>query len=115
MNFDTCTIYKRKKIKAVLPCRYVKKTDLHDEYFLIHNHESIKPGYILSINNQEKFYVTDVRLHHSQDTHIEVYFETVAQHKEKIISKKKVNISLCIASLSLVVSIIALVKSFFTK
>ena len=84
MNFDVCEIYKGKKLKWFLPCRFVKKSDMHDEHFLISNKQNIKPGYIISINNQERFYITDVRLHRPQNTHLKIYFETVTSHKAKL-------------------------------
>ncbi|MBE7053430.1 MAG: hypothetical protein E7391_04055 [Ruminococcaceae bacterium] len=83
MNFDICQIYKGKKLMWTLPCKFIKKSDLCDEHFLIPNKQRIKPGHIISINNQEKFYVTDVRLHRPQDTHVEIYFETITKHKAK--------------------------------
>lgn len=112
MNFDNCQIYKGKKRIGILPCKFIKKTDLYDEYFLISNTYRIKPGYILVIDNKEKFYVTDVRLIHN-DTRLRVFFETVAQHKNNVATNRKVNLSLVIAFASFIVSTIALIKSFF--
>ena len=114
MNFDVCKIYRGKKLIGILPCKFIEKTAFRDEHFLISDTYQINPGYMLLINENEKLYVLDVRRQHSQNSRIEVYFETVAQHKDKVLSKRKVNLSLFIAFLSLVVSFVALIKSFFT-
>ena len=85
MNFDNCKIYRRKKLIGILPCKLIKKTKMRDEHLLIRNSYNIKPGYVIIFNDAEKFYVKDVRTSSSNKTHIEVYFKTNAQHKEKII------------------------------
>ena len=105
MNFDNCKIYKGKKRIGLLPCKLIKKTDLCDEHFLIPSTYHIKPGYILVINNKEKFYVTDVRLPHNDNTHLNVFFETVAQHKEKFIR----------FWIPIIISIVALLRPEITK
>lgn len=115
MNFDVCEIYKRKKLIGILPCKFVKKTELCDEHLLMRDTYNIKPGYILLTNKCEKFFVTDIRFHHSQDHKIEIYFESVANHKNRVKTEIKVNISLGIALFSLIVSIVALIKSFFVS
>lgn len=111
MNFDNCKIYKGKKHIGLLPCKLIKKTDLCDEHFLIPSTYHIKPGYILVINNKEKFYVTDVRLIHNDNTHLNVFFETVSQHKRKQILRIHDWVNTGIAIGSLIVAIISLFVS----
>lgn len=115
MNFDLCEIYKGRKRVGVLPCKFVKKTELYEEHLLMRDIYNIKPGYKLLINNRERFYVTDVRLQNSQEHRLEIFFETVAAHKNRVKTEIKVNLSLGIAFLSLIVSTVALIKSFFVS
>lgn len=105
MKIQSCEIYKGRKLIGVLPCKYFEKTDLHDEYFLLANRYPIKPGYTLIINKKEKFYVTDVRLHSYKESHINVFFETVAQHKEKFFK----------FWIPVIISIVALFRPEITK
>ena len=106
MKIESCEIYKRRKLIGVLPYKYFEKTDLHDEYFLLTNRYPIKPGYTLIINKKEKFYVTDVRLHSYKDSHINVFIETVEQHRKSFF---KFWIPVIISILALVVAILSLV------
>ena len=110
MNFNACEIYRRTKNIGVLPCKFIKKTEFCEEHILLSDTYVIKPGYILLINGREKFYVTDIRLHHPNEHKLEIYYETAASHKIKITANRKVNLSLLIAFLALIVSIIALFK-----
>lgn len=105
MKIQSCEIYKGRKLIGVLPCKLIKKTDLCDEHFLIPSTYHIKPRYILVINNTERFYVTDVRLPHNDNTHLNVFFETVAQHKEKSI---RFWIPVAISIFALIVAILSL-------
>ena len=111
MKIKSCEIYKRRKLIGVLPYKYFEKNDLHDEYFLLANRYPIKPGYTLIINKKEKFYVTDVRLHSYKDSHINVFFETVAQHNEKQTLRIHDWINTGIAVGSLIAAIISLLVS----
>lgn len=111
MNFETCKIYKGKKLIGILPCKLIKKTEMRDEHLLIRNTYNIKPGYAIIFNDVEKFYVKDVRTSSSDKTHIEVYFKTNAQHKEKIIEFWiPIIISNIISVVALIVAILAYLK-----
>lgn len=110
MNFNVCEIYRRTEKIGVLPCKLIKKTEFCEEHILLSDTYLIKPGYILLVNELEKFYVTDIRLHHPNDHKLEIYYETAALHKIRIATNRKVNLSLLIAFLALIVSIISLFK-----
>ena len=110
MNFETCKIYKGKKLIGILPCKLIKKTEMRDEHLLIRNTYNIKPGYAIIFNDAEKFYVKDVRISSSDKTHIEVYFKTNAQHKEKII---EFWIPVIISILALIIAAISLLIDIF--
>lgn len=110
MNPNACEIYKNNKLIGVLPYKLVKKAEINEEHILLSDTYSINPGYILLINDREKLYVTDVRLHNPKDHKLEVYFETAAKHKSRITANIKTNISILIAFLALIVSVFALFK-----
>lgn len=111
INFE---IFKEKERVGTLHGEFVKKTDFCEQHILLSNKYDIKPGYVLIADEREKFYVTDVRLHHAYNSNkkLEVFYEIEGEHQRRISSDRKANISLAIAFLSLVVSIIALFKSF---
>ena len=111
MEIESCEIYKGRKLIGILPYKFFKKTDLNNEYFLLANSYAIKPGYTLIINQKEKLYVTDVRLHSYKNSHINVFFETVAQHNEKQILRIHDWINTGIAVGSLISAIISLIVS----
>lgn len=111
MNFTACKIYdKRKKSVGIVPGKFVNKTEFCEEHLLLSDTYVIKPGYELVLDDREKFYATDIRLHHPNDHKLEIYYETAESHKIRTTTNRKVNISLLIAFLALVVSIIALFK-----
>lgn len=106
MSIDTCKIYNGRKLVAEIPCSFAKRNNA--EYLEIRNQTKIKPGNHLVINNKEKFYITDIRIQHPSGKYADVYFETIAQHKERIEPKILARASIVIAILALVVSIVAL-------
>ena len=110
MNPNACEIYKSNKLVGILPYKLVKKTDISEEHILLSNAYDIKPGYILLINKHEKLYVTDVRLHYSDNRKLEIYYETNAQHISRIAVERKANLSLLIAFFALIASVVALFK-----
>ena len=112
MSIDTCKIYNGKKLTAELPCYFVKRNNT--ECLELENQTKIKPGDYLVINDKEKLYATDVRIQHPTGKYVDVYFETDAQHKERTEPKILARASIAIALLALIVSIITLVKSFFS-
>lgn len=73
-------IYNSKKFIGVLPGTYIDKTEFCEKHLLISNSYKIIPGFIIIANKQEKLYVTDVRLNHSDNNKIEVYYETEGEH-----------------------------------
>lgn len=83
MNSNACEIYKNNELIGVLPYKLVKKTEINEEHILLSNTYNINPGYILQINDREKLYVTDVRLHNPKDHKLEIYFETEATHNNR--------------------------------
>ncbi len=85
MNSNACEIYKNNKLVGVLPYKLVKKTEINEEHILLSDTYCINPGYILLVNEREKLYVTDVRLHRPNENKLEIYFETEATH----INRKK--------------------------
>ncbi len=113
MNHDICQIYNRKKRIGILPCQFFKKTELYEEHYVMPNTYKLKPDYILLINNCEKLYVTDIRVCHSEEEHIEVYFETVAKHKEKTETRTLARASIVISILALISSAISIILDFF--
>ena len=110
MNPNTCEIYKNNKLVGVLPYKLVKKTEINEEHILLSDTYCINPGYILLVNEREKLYVTDVRLHRPNENKLEIYFETAARHNIRTATNRKTNLSLLIAFLALVVSVFALFK-----
>ncbi len=109
-------IYNGKNYIGVLPGSFIEKTELREEHLLLSDSYDIKPGYTIVANKREKFYVTDVRIHRAYDSNkkVEVYYEIEGEHKRRTFSEKKSSLSLIISLLSLAVSIIALIKSFFS-
>ena len=83
MNLNACEIYKNNKLIGVLPYKLVEKTEINEEHILLSDTYCINPGYVLLIDEREKLYVTDVRLHHPNENKLEIYFETAAAHSNR--------------------------------
>lgn len=80
MKANIFEIFNKEKSIGILPGKFVNKSNLHEEHLLLSDTYSIKPGYIIIANKCEKFYVTDVRLHHSTEHKLEVYYETEGEY-----------------------------------
>ena len=111
MNISICKIYNRRKYIGSIPFKLVKKSEFSYEHLILRDSYTIKPGYLLILNNREKLYVTDVRTHHLSTHKLEIYYETELTHKRKLFADVKANLSLLIAFAALVVSVIALFKT----
>lgn len=109
-------IYKGTERIGILPGKFVNKTELHEKYILLGNDYIIKSGYIIYADKDEKFYVTDVRVHRScnSNNNLEIYYETSAEHAKQTKADIRfwlpIIISNSISIAALIVAILAYIK-----
>ena len=84
MKPDTFKIYNKNKYVGILPGKRIDKTEFCEEHILLSRTYNIKPGYIIVVNDCEKFYVTDVRLHDTSSGYkLQLFYESEGEYTKR--------------------------------